>query len=489
MTPPEFPTEASLPKPNRHAEWIGRCQSRLNQSVDILPLIYFRLVFGFMMLVEVYRYFSYGWIERYYISPEFLFKYFGFEWVQVLPGIGMYLHFLGLGVLAILIILGLWYRWVMPLFFLGFTYVFLVAQTTYLNHFYLISLVSFVLIFLPLNRFASLDVGRRPDLQRERVPIWTFWLLRFQIAIPYIYGGLAKINGDWLRGEPMRSWLSYKTDFPLIGSYFRDEWMVYAFSYGGLIFDLLIVPMLLWRRTRWVAVTWIVAFHMLNNQLFSIGIFPWFMLLATPLFFPDDTLRKVFNKFNLGLTAIRSRHASASRDFYLGRAGLLFLCLFVAFNLLIPFRHFLYPGNVSWTEEGHCFAWHMKLRGKDGITRFQLVDRGTGEEWFVDPADYLSERQQRKMPTRPGMILQFGHYLGQKWRDKGHDDIEVYAIARASLNDRPYQTLIDPNVDLMTVSRSLKPAAWVLPLDAGELRSSGRILRAEHLTVHDADRE
>ena len=129
----------------------------------------------------------------------------------------------------------------------------------------------------------------------------------------------------------------------------------------------------------------------------------------------------------------------------------------------------------------------MKLRDKDGITEFQLVDRGTGEEWCVDPDDYLSSRQQRKMPTRPGMILQFGHYLGQKWRDKGYDNIEVYANAEACLNSRPYQTLIDPNVDLMKVSRFLKPATWVLPLDDETGRLTSHMLRAEHLTVHETD--
>ncbi|MDA7662801.1 HTTM domain-containing protein [Pirellulaceae bacterium] len=487
MTNPEIQTEVDLKKSAPSIGSIGKWQNRLNQSVDVLPLVYFRLVFGFMMLVEVYRYFTHGWIQRYYISPEFLFKYYGFEWVQPLPGIGMYLHFLCMGVLAVLIMLGLWYRWVMPLFFVSFTYVFLLDESNYLNHFYLICLVSFVLIFLPLNRFASLDVGRRPELQLDRVPVWTLWLLRFQIAIPYVYGGIAKVNGDWLRGEPMREWLGRRTDFAFIGPYFQEEWLVYAFSYGGLLFDLLIVPMLLWRRTRWLAFAWVFAFHMLNNQLFSIGIFPWFMLLATPLFFPDDTLRKVLNKFNLGLAAVRSTSSAPSHCFYLGRAGLVGLYLFIAFNVLIPFRHFLYPGNVSWTEEGHRFAWHMKLRDKDGITEFQLVDRGTGEEWCVDPDDYLSSRQQRKMPTRPGMILQFGHYLGQKWRDKGYDNIEVYANAEACLNSRPYQTLIDPNVDLMKVSRFLKPATWVLPLDDETGRLTSHMLRAEHLTVHETD--
>ncbi len=415
------------------------------------------------MAVEVYRYFNAGWISRYFIEPEFLFKYFGFEWVQPLPGFGMYVHFLALGVLAFLIILGLWYRWVMPLFFLGFTYVFLLAEANYLNHFYLISLVSFVLIFLPANRFASLDVGRKPEIRLDSVPIWTIWLLRFQIAVPYIFGGIAKINGDWLRGEPMRDWISVRTDFPVIGRFFTEEWMVYCFSYGGLFFDLLVIPMLLWRRTRWIAVTWMVAFHFMNDQLFSIGIFPWFMLLATPIFFPDNWLRKTLGSFEVHFATVNTFAQRTKAAFQLRKWGFALLIIFVALNLTLPLRHYLYPGNVSWTEEGHQFAWHMKLRGKQGNTRFRIVDPQSNQEWFVNPADYLSKRQQRKMTTRPDMILQFSHHLGDLWAEDGFEHVEIYAIANACLNDHAFQPLIFPDVDLMQETQSLWKASWVVP--------------------------
>lgn len=442
---------------------LHRWRDRLNQPADILPLVYFRVIFGILMAVEVYRYFNAGWIGRYYIEPDFLFKYFGFDWVQPLPGNGMYLHFFGLGVLAILIIMGLWYRWVMPLFFLGFTYVFLLAQATYLNHFYLICLVSFVLIFLPANRFAAWDVRRKPELRLDSVPIWTIWLLRFQIAIPYIYGGIAKLNADWLRGEPMRDWLSMRTDFPLIGHLFTEEWMVYAFSYGGLVFDLLVIPLILWRPTRWMAVIWLVIFHFMNNQLFSIGIFPWFMLFATPIFFPDHWLRKSLTYLGAGLPPASKVAQRTTDAFQLRSVGFAMLMGFVALNLTLPFRHHLYPGHVSWTEEGHRFAWHMKLRGKDGVTRFRVVDRQSAQEWFINPADYLTDRQQRKMPTRPDMILQFSHHLGKLWSEEGFEHVEVYAIANARLNDHAFQPLIFPDVDLVQETRSLWRASWIVP--------------------------
>ena len=107
----------------------------------------------------------------------------------------MYVHFGGLGLLCILILLGLWYRAAMILFFLGFTYIFLLEQALYLNHFYFISLLSFLMIFVPAHHALSVDAHRSPELRSETTPAWSLWMLRAQIGIVYFYGGLAKLNG------------------------------------------------------------------------------------------------------------------------------------------------------------------------------------------------------------------------------------------------------------------------------------------------------
>jgi hypothetical protein len=121
----------------QNAVWL-----RLFAPVDIASLVCFRAAFGAIMLWEVGRYVSHGWIKRYYIEPTFHFTYYGFGWVRPWPGNGMYWHFYGLGLLAFCMALGLGYRLTATLSFLGFTYLFLLDQTQYLNHFYLICLVS-----------------------------------------------------------------------------------------------------------------------------------------------------------------------------------------------------------------------------------------------------------------------------------------------------------------------------------------------------------
>ncbi|MEM1240603.1 MAG: HTTM domain-containing protein [Cyanobacteria bacterium P01_H01_bin.26] len=426
--------------------------------VDIATLVYFRIAFGGIMLWEVWRYFDKGWISRYWIEPILNFPFFGFEWLHPWPGQGMYIHFIGLGILAIFIALGLWYRVSAILFFIGFSYIFLLEKARYLNHFYLICLISFLLIFLPANRAFALDAWRRPGMRSQTVPAWTLWLLRIQIGIPYFYGGLAKINGDWLQGEPMRMWMAARTDFPLIGAFFTQEWMVYFLSYGGLLLDILVVPFLIWRRSRPYAFAAALLFHIMNVGLFNIGIFPWFMIAATAIFFDPSWPRWVMGKRLRDQPApirLTPRHTLI----------LTLLGIYLFLQLVLPFRHYLYAGDPNWTEEGHRFAWHMKLRSKDADVNFVITNTLDNTVSYLDPNDIMPRWQVRKMAARPDMILQLSHIIAEDIGGADKDSIEVRAEAFASLNGREKQQLIDPTVDLSKVRQSLLLADWIVPLE------------------------
>lgn len=75
------------------------------------------------------------------------------------------------------------------------------------------------------------------------------------------------------------------------------------------------------------------------------------------------------------------------------------------------------------------------------------------------------------MTRRPDMILEFGRWLGRRLEAEGKGEVEVYAEAHVSLNGRPRQPLIDPEVDLMTIEDRLwPPADWILPLVSHENR-------------------
>lgn len=444
----------------------------LFRQIDILPLVYFRVMFGGIMLWEVWRYFHHDRIVRYYIEPEFWFHYLGFAWVKPLPGDGMIWLFHGLGLLAVLIAVGLFYRASITLFWLAFTYVFLLDQAQYLNHFYLICLISFLMIFIPANRAFALDAWLRPGIRALTAPAWGLWLLRGQMAIVYGFGGIAKLNPDWLAGEPMRAWLSDRTDFPLIGQWFTEEWLVYTFSYGGLLFDLLIIPALLWRRTRLLALIPLLLFHLTNARLFNIGIFPWFALAASLLFFPPSWFRFWRTGRHPAPSAARTPalpaalSTTATPDVRAGQQSLILagITAYFAVQLFLPLRHWLYPGDPSWSEEGHTLAWHMRLRAKTGDLAIYVTDDTTPALWEVAIWNYLSERQLDQMQDNPHMILRFAHYLAQQAAPDRHGQMQLYVWSMMSLNSRAPQLLLDPTADLTREPDTLLAADWILPL-------------------------
>jgi hypothetical protein len=429
---------------------------RLFSTCDIASLVAFRIAFGLLMLFEVARVFPS--VGPLYIEPTFHFTYYGFDWLHPWAGNGMYVHFGVLGLAALCVTLGLFYRAAALVFFLGLSYVFLLEQATYLNHVYLLSLISFLLIFLPAHRALSLDAWLRPELRSQVVPVWALWLLRAQIAIPYFYGGLAKLNPDWVRGQPLRLWLD--RDAERLGPFLAQDWFAYLLSYGGIAFDLLIVPALLWSRTRPWAFALALAFHLTNSVLFSIGIFPWAMIAATTIFFPPDWPRRLLARLGYRTRPpAPSPPPSALRPRQ--RALLGFWAVYLAWQLLFPLRHWLYPGDVAWTEEGHKFSWRMKLRDKAGEAHFYAHDAATGETWEIDPRPHIDRWQFAEMTGRPEMILQFAHYLADALRAEGREDVEIHAVTHVSLNGRRPQPLVDPDVDLAAVEPSLRPAPWI----------------------------
>jgi vitamin K-dependent gamma-carboxylase len=437
---------------------------RLFEPVDIASLVYYRVAFGALMLWNVGFYYQRGFIARFWADPTFRFSFPGFAWIQPWPGDGLYLHFAALAALAVLVGIGCFYRAAITLLWLGWTYLFLLDQANYRNHFYLVCVMSFLMIFVPAHRAFSVDAWRRPSLRSATAAAWALWILRAQMGCVYFFGGLAKINQDWLHGEPMRTYLSARTDLPLVGRWLGEDWMAYAFSYGGLLFDLLVVPGLLWRRTRPLAFLAAVTFHLTNAVLFDIGVFPWFSIATTALFFPPDWPRRLLpRRFGRGAGVIARPHPADTVT--VGeRATVLFLAAFFAVQALLPLRRHLYPGNFLWTEEGYLFSWDMIVSAKGGIAVFEVTDPATGATWTVQPARFLTRTQLPMMIRRPSLVLQFAHFLADEWRRRGYERVEVRVRDRVSMNKRTPQWLIDPDVDLAAERLTLAHSHWITEL-------------------------
>ena len=165
---------------------------RLFEPVDIASLVFFRIAFGSIMLWETWRYYDHGWIGRYFTGKEFYFTYWPFDFVQPWPGDGMFIHFGLMAVFAACIVLGLFYRVSATAFFLMFTYVFLLEQARYLNHYYLVCLIAFVMIFMPANRHFSLDALLNPGLRRY-VVYFHCSALYFDLDLEFTFNGFRQV--------------------------------------------------------------------------------------------------------------------------------------------------------------------------------------------------------------------------------------------------------------------------------------------------------
>ncbi|RPH84006.1 MAG: vitamin K-dependent gamma-carboxylase, partial [Planctomycetaceae bacterium] len=359
--------------------------------VDIASLVFFRIAFGLLMAMWAWDYLASGRVTALYVQPGFHFSYTLTPWVQAWPGSGMYWHFLVLLVTAVMIAVGCCYRFATLLFAIAFTYFFLIDRANYQNHYYLTMILAWSLTIMPLHRAFSLDVWRTPAIRRETIDAWCLWLTRFHIGLPYAFGGIAKLTADWLLGEPMNSMLSAEGDMPIIGPFLALPGMGLLFSYGGLLLDLAIVPLLLYKPTRLAAYVACILFHLTNASLFDIHVFPWMMIAATTIFFEPDWPKRLFAKLNGLVPAVDSpatvhvaSDAVETQPLSPGRR-LLFavLLLHVVLQLLLPFRHRFYQGDPSWTERGHLFAWRMMLRGKTGGVRFYVTDREAGRTSLV----------------------------------------------------------------------------------------------------------
>ena len=157
---------------------VGKAMRAGAEPVSPASAAAFRIIFGLLGAASVVRFAAKGWISDLYVEPAHHLGYYGFGWVQAWPGWGMHAHFALLGLASLCVALG--YRWPLSIaaFFLLFTYIELIDQTTYLNHYYFISLISFTMVFLPLSRMASLDSRREPAKEvRPAIPrtvLWTY---------------------------------------------------------------------------------------------------------------------------------------------------------------------------------------------------------------------------------------------------------------------------------------------------------------------------
>ena len=374
------------------------------------------------------------------------------------------------GLSALFIVFGIRYQWSIVVFFFSFTYIELMDKTTYLNHYYFVSVLSFLMIFLPAANYFSWDAYKKKGVFYSEIPQWNIDVIKLLLCIVYFYAGIAKLNSEWLfDAMPLKIWLPNREDIPLIGFLFRFDWVIYLFTWGGLLYDLFIPFLLIVRKTRIIGFCLVVIFHLLTAVLFPIGMFPYIMIFSALIFFSAKFHKKILDKLNviLGLPIVNlKRQSIMSFEFNLGnRLKATVICLFFFFQVSIPFRYLMYPDNLFWTEEGYRWSWRVMLMEKAGYAQFRVVNNESGAQFYVNNEDFLSSFQEKQMSTQPDFILQYAHFLHDHFFDQGMMDVSIYVDSFVALNGRRSSPYIDPEYDLTKGHESFAHKKWILPFN------------------------
>ncbi|WP_179316917.1 HTTM domain-containing protein [Winogradskyella undariae] len=447
---------------------LTKIKTYLDTNTNAAPLSVFRIGFGVMMLASIIRFWSYGWIEKLYLEPKFHFTFYGFEWIKPI-GNYTYLLFSICGLAAFFILIGFKYRIAIITFFLSFTYIELMDKTTYLNHYYFITVLSFLMCFLPANAYFSLDASIRKK-QYKQIPKWTIDSIKLLLGTVYLYAGLAKLNSDWLfKAMPLKIWLPSKYEIPIIGeTLMHKDWFHFAMSWSGMFYDLAIPFLLLYKKTRTLAFIIVVIFHVFTRILFPIGMFPYIMIVSTLIFFDATLHEKILNIFRKGISFLKFKTIALSDQAYrysYRKLVLPILIVFFALQLVFPWRYLVYPNELFWTEEGFRFSWRVMLMEKAGYANFKIVNSETNDFFYVDNTDFLTPFQEKQMSFQPDFILEYAHYLGDHFKSQGHQNIQVFVDCYVALNGRLSQPYIDPKIDLYKEKESFKHKNWILPFN------------------------
>lgn len=427
------------------------------KHIDNSGLIIFRIVFGLLCFLESVGAVFTGWVKRTLVEPEFTFSFIGFEWLQPLPGNWMYAYYIIMGVFGLLIMVGYKYRISMLMFALMWTATYLMQKSSYNNHYYLLFLLSFLMVLLPAHKYASVDATLNPKLKAISMPNWCRWVFILQLFILYTYASTAKLYGDWLDSSVVALLMQNKANYPIIGELLQNPTLHYLIAYGGILFDGLIIPLLLFKPTRKYAFFVSIFFHLFNSIVFQIGIFP-FLSLAFSLFFFDSKIIK-----NI---VLKNKIYYTDNALIVPKYSSVLISVFTAYFLIhiaLPLRHYVFKDDVLWTEEGHRLSWRMMLRAKSGNTSFYVIDQATNNAIPIKLDNYLTKKQQRSVTTKPDMIWQFAQHLKEDFAKQG-TNVKVYARAYVSVNGKPSRQLIDPKVDLANEPwHHFKHHDWILP--------------------------
>lgn len=438
------------------------------KKVDISQLAIFRIFFGLLMFLESWGAIATGWVKGAFVTPEYTFTFMGFEWTQFMLGEFMYVYYFVMGILGILIMIGYKYIFACVSFFILWGLCYFMQKCHYNNHYYLVWLISGFMAIIPAHKYHSIDAKKNPDLKQNWTRYWTIFIFQIQVAIVYVYASLAKLYPGWLENKFLSlrlkraaNWFRNELSWDAYANFLELESVQYFQVYAGIFFDLLVVPLLLFKRTRTIALIATLTFHLANSITLQIGIFPYFAIAFAIFFYPRQRIKQLFFKSKTFFEDAKEQLPLNSKQ----QLGFGLVTAYFIVQLALPVRHWFIEDNVLWTEEGHRLSWRMMLRTKGSHTFYiDYLDAETQTRKRVDKTQYATRRQLRVAATKPDMIWQLIQRIKSDLNEKGIIYDAIYANSMVSVNGGKYYPLVDNNFNLKDVDwERFSHQDWILP--------------------------
>lgn len=453
----------------------------LCRPTDPAGLAVMRIMFGLLMIIDIPQERGMDAIDVRWDDPSNC-NFPLFDFLQPLPLQWMYVVYLIMLLGAVGIMLGLLYRLSCVMFVVPYWYIFFLDKTSWNNHSYLYGLIGLILMLCDANRCWSLDGLISSRIRHCHVPLWNYTLLRSQIFLVYFIAGLKKIDKDWIYGYSMHSLSSRWVFDPFRLVLTDDQIDLHIVHHMGLLIDLAIGFLLFFDKTRPVAFVFGSSFHLMNSQMFSIGMFSYTMMATLPLFcYPDWPRRLIPWRTSQPLQSnnhcVYSKEAAKSQVVPPVSAVApttpschhkLFSCitlLYISSQVALPYSHGVTKGYTTWTNGLYGYSWDMMVHvWSTQHIRITYRDLDTGEEGYIDPYAWITGKSSR-WSSHPDMVKQYVTCIADRLTEYNVTHVEFYVDVWRSLNERFQQRVFNPNIDMLRAPwQPFSEATFSLPL-------------------------
>jgi len=419
----------------------------LNKSIPSVTISLFRIAFSLVLVFQTYYFLTTDFIQNNIINPLILFPF-----IRGLDPISN-VKLIILGYIMLAANFGMFFnRIARPatlIFLLCFTYFWILDKGYFNNHYYFISLMCFLLIL----------VEKKPSFTNNvYVPRLSLFALQFMVFIVYFIAGINKINPYWLFDlQPMQHILEMKSELTN-NPFFQNKKVIIIASYSGLLFDLCIGFLLFIRKTRLLAFILLLIFHLGNHFLFKdvgeIGVFPFLMLTTFILFINPKSLMQFF-RLNEQPTLLLNMPMMLKK----------FIIFFLILQLVLPFRHILFKGNVDYNGIGQRFSWRMKIMYKESKIDYFIINKMTQEKYSVNIRPMLTNKQFNNLKYYPDLIIPLAKKIKLEANEKFNiKNAKVTCEYKMKFMNGDEHLIFSPELDLTKINESKKSNKWLWEL-------------------------